>query len=601
MDSPIEEIKSRLDIVEVVGQYLKLRKTGANFSALCPFHSEKSGSFFVSPTRQTWRCFGCQKGGDMFTFIQEIESVEFGDALRILAGKAGVELKKPSLQDKEIKTERQRFYDACELAVRFYERQLQESRTGREAKKYLLDRGLSEESIASWRIGYSPDSWQGLHDFLASEGYDDSEIIGAGLAAASSGGRVYDRFRGRIMFPIFDFNSQAIGFGGRIFKNDKEGSASVQGYGEVKEAKYLNTTNTLLYDKSRVLYGLDRAKFEIRKLNACILVEGYTDVIMSAQAGVKNVAASSGTALTPFQLKILKRFTDNIILGYDMDLAGDTANRRGIDLALAEGFNVSVARPPYEGKDPADVIAIDPEEWKKAVANTQSIMEFHFDRAFAANDRATPLGRKSIAQALLPAIKTIPNAVEQAYWLQRIADRLEVRDIHYEEYLREELKKVKITEYISDNRNAAAIPARPREKRLEERILVLVIKFPKLAATIGGPAESFFSETARKIICGTRSGENYDGADLAGQEKNLFDALAIEAESETIDERAAAGEVEFQLGRVKDALFKQSLTKISRELLAAESRSDTAAAGRLREEFNLLSKSAAQNGPKAEK
>ncbi|UMX48214.1 MAG: DNA primase [Candidatus Nealsonbacteria bacterium DGGOD1a] len=608
MDSPIEEIKSRLDIVDIVGQYLKLRKTGANFSALCPFHSEKSGSFFVSPARQTWRCFGCQKSGDIFTFIQEIEGVEFGDALRILAAKAGVELKRQTREAVEMKTERQRLYDVCELASRFFEKQLEASAIGKKAKEYLLGRGLSEKSISMWRIGYSPDAWQGLHDFLASEGYTDAEIIAAGLAGSGNGGRVYDRFRGRIMFPIFDFNSQVVGFGGRIFENkskdDSKGSAAealAKAVG-VKEAKYLNTTNTLLYDKSRILYGLDRAKLAIRKSNACVLVEGYTDVIMSAQAGVENVAASSGTALTAMQLKMIKRFTDNIVLGYDMDIAGDTANRRGIDLALAQGFNVSVARPPFEGKDPADVIAQSPEEWRKAVANTRTIMDFYFDRAFAADDKNTPQGRKKIVGFVLPVIKMIPNAVEQAYWLQKIADRLEVRDIHYEDYLRQELKKVKLNEYISEGvNNAVSAPALPREKRLEERLLALSIKYPKIAGLIEKPALDSFSASAKEIIEKIKTVENFNGEGLGNGAKDLYEAIFMEAESETIDEKAAVGEAEFHSGRIKGILFKNSLANLSRELLEAEKKGDAQTAARLRDQFNLLAKSSAQIPPKSEK
>ncbi|MFA6376384.1 MAG: CHC2 zinc finger domain-containing protein [Candidatus Paceibacterota bacterium] len=615
MDPQIEEIKSRLDIVELVGQYIKLRKTGANFSARCPFHNEKSGSFFVSPTRQTWRCFGCQKGGDIFTFVQEIEGLEFGDALRILAAKAGVELKKLSRQMVELKTERERLYDVCELATKFFEKQLAASVAGKEVQKYLLGRGLSPESVSKWRIGYSPDSWQGLHDFLASEGYTDNEIIAAGLAGSSSGGRTYDRFRGRIMFPIFDFNSQVVGFGGRIFESKSKGEvkpaaakgfgeakpASTQGFGEAKEAKYLNTTNTLLYDKSRILYGLDRAKVAVRRQNSCVLVEGYTDVIMSSQAGVENVAASSGTALTPFQLKILKRFTDNIILGYDMDLAGDTANRRGIDLALAQGFNVSVARPPFEGKDPADVIALDPQEWCKAVENTQTIMEFYFDRAFSIGDKATPQGRKKIVDYVLPVIKVIPNAVEQAFWLQKMADRLEVRDIHYEEYLREELKKVKLNEYVSGSDREAASPARPRQQRLEERILALVVKFPKTADFISPEVVGFFSAPARAIIEAIKASSDYSGQGIEGEAKDFYEAVFMEAESETIDERAAKEEVEFHAERIKKTLFKKSLAKLSCEMLDAEKRQDHESARRLGENFNSLSISAAKDGQKPEK
>jgi len=373
LTSPIDEIKNRLDIVEVVGSYIKLQRAGANFRALCPFHSEKTPSFFVSPARQIWHCFGCGKGGSIFNFIMEIEGVEFGDALRILAQRAGVELKR---QPPELRTQRQRLYEISEWATRFFEKQLEGSSLGKEAKKYLLSRGINEESIKKWRIGYSPDTWEGLSNFLVSKGYKKEELEQAGLAIKSDQGSFYDRFRGRIIFPIFDLNSQVVGFSGRIFKT-------------TDPAKYINTPNTLIYDKSRILYGLDKAKVEIRKKESCILVEGNTDVIITQQAGWENAVATSGTALTPFQLKILKRYSDNLLIAFDMDLAGETATKRGIDLAQTQGFNIKVVRLP-EGKDPAETIAMNPNQWEKAINSAVSILDFYFETAFAKADPKTP-------------------------------------------------------------------------------------------------------------------------------------------------------------------------------------------------------------------
>jgi len=592
MDSPVEEIKNRLDIAEFVGQYVKLKKTGANLSALCPFHSEKSGSFFVSPARQTWKCFGCGKGGDIFTFVQEIEGVEFGDALRILAAKAGVELKRQTRESAQMKTERQRLYEACELAARFFEKQLSLSKAGAAAKKYLLDRGFSEKSIAAWRLGWAPSSWQGLHDFLASQGFTDKEIVGAGLAAASAGGRVYDRFRGRIMFPIFDFNSQTVGFGGRVFEGAPDGARETGVPPAAAEPKYLNTARTALYDKSRLLYGLDRAKVAIRRADACVLVEGYADAIMSVQAGVENAVATSGTALTEDHLKIIKRFTNNLILGYDLDLAGENASRRGIDMARVAGFDVRVARPAIPGKDPADVAAADPREWQRAVAEAKSIMEFYFDRAFAAGDKNFPAGRKKIVDFILPAIKIIPNAIEQAFWLQKIADKMEARDIHYEEYLRQELKKVRINQNgpaaTAVSRASFAANSKSRETRLEERILTLAVKFPAHIGLVGD-APDFFTAEGKEIAARLRAG-GFPKGEIAGKVGQYYETLFIAAENETVGEAAAAEEIEFHVAAIRENLLKDSLARCARDLIRAETAGDLETAGNLREKYNKLCK-----------
>ena len=310
INSPVDEIKSRLDVVDVVGGYIRLSKAGRNYRALCPFHSEKTPSFFVSPERQMWYCFGCQKGGSIFDFVMQMDGLEFGDALKVLAQRAGVELKKidPKLSAKW-KTEKTRLYEICELAAKFFERQLEAGKTGQSVQKYLKERGLKSKTIQEWRIGYGPDKWQALSDFLKGRGYGEEEIERTGLSVRKDEiqNSNYDRFRNRIIFPIYDLNGGVVGFSGRIF-----------GEGE---PKYLNTPNTLIYDKSRVLYGLDRAKLDIRKDNFCVLVEGQMDVIMSHQAGVRNAVASSGTALTVEHLKIIKRYTENLAMAFDMDLA----------------------------------------------------------------------------------------------------------------------------------------------------------------------------------------------------------------------------------------------------------------------------------------
>ena len=346
MDSEIEQIKSRLNIVDIVGSYIKLEKAGINYRARCPFHNEKSPSFFVSPSRQLWHCFGgCNEGGDIFKFIMKIEGIEFYDALKILADKAGVELKKNPNWEKT-KSKRDTLLNISNKSTSFFMTQLEKSKIGQEAKEYLLKRGFKNETIKDWQIGYAPLNWQGLSDYLIGLGFNKQDIVDAGLAIQSQ--KFFDRFRGRIMFPIRDFNGQTIGFTGRIFKTEDD-------------AKYLNTPNTLLYDKSQALFGIDKAKLDIRKKDYCVLVEGNVDCIMSHQSGVKNCIAVSGTALTPTHLGIIKRYSNNLVLAFDMDLAGNNATKKGIDMALNNGFNVKVISMSSE-KDPADIILASGEE-----------------------------------------------------------------------------------------------------------------------------------------------------------------------------------------------------------------------------------------------
>src|SRR3989338_4462430 len=341
MEDNVSKIKERLNVVDVISGYLKVQKAGANFKAQCPFHNEKTPSFFVSPERQIWHCFGCQKGGDIFAFIKEMEGVEFPEALRILAARAGIELEE---FDSAIKDSKDCLYQICELSARFFEKQLGRSDTGQRAVGYLKSRGLEEATMAKFRLGFAPNTWDALTKYLRNSGFTEKEIIDAGMVIKrqpTTDNRqpttgIYDRFRSRIIFPISDVNGRVVGFTGGFFPAEG-GSASG---GEIKEAKYINTPQTLIYDKSRILYGLEHSRGDIRKKNKCLLVEGNMDAIMSYQAGVTNVVASSGTALTPMHLAILKRYTSNLDFCFDTDSAGALATKRGIGMALGQDFNV---------------------------------------------------------------------------------------------------------------------------------------------------------------------------------------------------------------------------------------------------------------------
>jgi len=587
ISNPIDEIKNRLDIVEVIGSYIKLQKAGANLRAVCPFHSEKKPSFFISPARQIWHCFGCGKGGDIFGFVKEIEGVEFGDALRILAQRAGVELKR---QSPELRTQRERLYEILEMACQFFEKQLEGGKTGQEAKKYLLDRGISEESLKKWRVGYAPDVWQGLSDFLTSRGYQKEEIKRAGLGLTSEKGSFYDRFRGRIIFPVFDLNSQVIGFGGRVFKEKDKAEV----------AKYVNTPQTIVYDKSRTLYGLDRAKVEIRKKNFCVLVEGYIDLIMAFQAGFENVVATSGTALTPFQLRILKRYSENLITAFDMDVAGDTATKRGIDLAQVQGFNVKIAVLP-EGMDPADLIQKNSKAWEEKIKNAKSIMDFYFESTLSKLDKATPEGKGEISKVLLPVIKRIPNRIVQSHWTNKLAKELETK----EEKIEEELKKVKFDGYSKvygiEPEEMKNLPVKSRKELIEERLVILFLKSPKCLENIEEKhIVEICSPPIKEILNNLKKNPNCNFQKFPPEIKNLFNSLSLKSEIEEIEEKNISPEIEYCLREVQIIENKNKLNEISKDIKKAEEEKDSKKIEELTKQFNSLIKSNEEKKAKKE-
>lgn len=575
--SQIEEIKNRLDIAEVVGSYVKLQKAGANMRALCPFHSEKSPSFFVSPARQTWHCFGgCGEGGDIFKFIMKIEGVEFGDALRELAQKAGVVLKSRGPQDIKIETERKRLYEVVELTAQFFEKQLTHSQKGKEVFEYLKNRGMSKESIEKWRIGYSPENGKALLQFLSERGYKEHEAGRAGLSARNDAGS-FDRFRGRIMFPVFDVNSNVVGFGGRLFE-EKEGIA-----------KYLNCPNTLLYDKSKVLYGLDKAKLETRKKDSCVLVEGYTDVIMVSQVGTENVVATSGTALTQLQLLVLKRYSDNLILAFDMDSAGDVATKRGIDLAIEEGFNIKVILMP-EGEDPADIVKKSPKEWEKILKSAVSILEFYFSTTLSKYDNSSGEGKRKISSILLPVIKRIPNKIEQSHWIRRLSKELEVS----EESIQQELLKVKGERVQRDTKKIPALKTKKRKDLLEERVISLIFKNPEYLNEIIEDRISYFSIETQEILEGLRKASSIDFAELeqvfSSQVLDFLKTVTLQAEIED-EEIDALQEFQICMQELHMLYVKEHLDIITKAIRKAEEEKDIEKVASLMKQFKDQSSS----------
>ena len=451
MNDNVSKIKERLNVVDVVSGYLKLQKAGVNFKAPCPLHNEKTPSFFVSPERQTWKCFGCSRGGSIFDFIMEMEGVEFPEALRILAARAGIELEE---FNSAIKDSKERLYQICELSARFFEKQLSHSGTGQRALEYLKGRGLEEATITKFRLGFAPNTWDALSAYLRNSGFTEKEIVDAGLVikrqeTRDTGQGIYDRFRSRIIFPISDVNGRVVGFTGRIFSAEG-GPASG---GEEQTAKYINTPQTLIYDKSRILYGLDHSRGEIRRKDKCLLVEGNMDAIMSSQAGVTNVVASSGTALTPMHLAILKRYTSNLDFCFDTDSAGVLATRRGIGMALEQDFNVkavSLDDPApslsadrqsatadegrtwggagKECKDPADYVQKYGNKWAEIVEKAKPVVEFYFEKAKKDYRPESAESKKNIVLAVAPFIKRLSSQVEKSHWISQLAYLLRIKE-----------------------------------------------------------------------------------------------------------------------------------------------------------------------------
>ena len=412
--SDTEIIKQKLSIIDIAGSYLKIERSGSSYRACCPFHNEKTPSFFISPDRGNYYCFGCGAKGDIFSLIEHLEVLDFKGALKFLADKAGVTLRGAS--DGGIsKDEKEMIYRALERATIFFEQQLGLSS---EASAYIKGRGVSEETTKAFRIGYAPTSWQSLGDALQKEGYKKDVLLQAGLIKEHEG-RTYDRFRDRVMFPITDPSGRVIGFSGRILHDDPQA------------AKYLNSPETILFKKSELLYGIDKAKDAIRAKGYSVLVEGQLDLILSHQAGITNTVASSGTALSetsdhPQALSYLFRLAPKLVFAFDGDKAGIMATYRGGSIALKTGFDVKVVPIP-SSDDPADIIAKDPTVWKELLKKTESLILFFTDRALNETKNQLERGRY-ITERIVPLIACLSNPLDRDYYIQEIARKTQLEE-----------------------------------------------------------------------------------------------------------------------------------------------------------------------------
>lgn len=464
----VEEVKQRLDIVEVIAGYVELKKAGKDYRGISPFRSEKTPSFFVSPDKQIWHDFGANEGGDVISFVMRAEGLSFPEALEMLAARAGVELKPRSGGGGMSGEKKGRLFAAVELATKFYHYQLSRNKV---ALAYLREtRGVTAETIKAFRLGYAPDGWTGFMDYASKQGFSLDELIAAGLAAKSTkshGG--YDVFRDRVMFPVMDAQGRPVGFSGRILSSDQ------------KTAKYVNTSDTPIYHKSKVLYGLSQAKDAIRELDAVIVVEGNVDVVTLWQHGQKNVVAASGTAFTIDQIKALGRLATKVKLCFDQDTAGLQATLRAIE--LGQEANVRIEVITIEGaKDPDELLQTDPEAWQKFVDDSEYAIDYLFSYAAKTHGVESGPAKKATTQFLVPVLRKLKDRIELEHYVTRLSQLVQV-DVQVVKGLVKQkvVPKTVNTKIEQEPQKPAAKTATKkltRGARLEEMFLELLIAYP---------------------------------------------------------------------------------------------------------------------------
>jgi DNA primase len=619
MNSDIEQIKSRLNVVDILGEYIKLDKAGANWRAVCPFHNEKSPSFMVNEEKQIWHCFGCQKGGDVFTFVMEMEGLEFQEALKNLAEKAGVQLQ--SYNPKKAQ-EKNKTSEILELATKFYETQLWKGEGQKKIMGYLRERGLNDETIKEFRLGYAPLGWRNVLNFLTGRGYSAQEILQTGLLVQKTKNNeqrtinnnentnsnvdhwslspddCYDRFRDRIIFPIADYSGKVLGY-----------SARVSPGGDESQAKYVNSPETQVYHKSRVLYGLDRAKAEIKKQDFVLLVEGQMDVIASHQAGIANTVAVSGTALTQDQIVILKRYTKNIKMFFDMDSAGENATKKSVKLCLANDMSVRIVNLD-NGKDAAEMAKADPEKLKENVEQALPAMEYFFKKTFQKFDKNNAEDKKKITEELLDMIVNLENEVEKNHWVKKLADDLNVT----ESALTDELKKINLKDRITNSNSTLENISEKADKKnitkkemLTRELIGLMLACPIIWQEVVKIKEENNLDLGDSLYdLMIKIGENvafkFDaflgeiGEQREAQEKaqKLFVAkkyrLDLNNNSEEINIENPLEELKHCIFEIKKEEKREALNQISLDLKVAEERGDNEAKMFLRQESDRLTK-----------
>lgn len=588
MAGDVAEVKAKTDIVDVIGERLELKRAGRNFKAVCPFHNEKTPSFMVSPELQTFKCFGCGEAGDVFTFLEKYEGMEFSEALKRLADKAGVALTRQSFGDRG---ERDKLYEINALAQKFYSYILKEHPSGKAALDYLKEkRGLSDETINTFQLGYCPNVPFAARKFLVEKHkIDHRDIVTSGIAYARSGGSLADRFRGRVIFPLFDPRGNIIGFAGRILPSD-----------EGKDlAKYINTPETPIYHKGSNLYGLNITRSDIKRSGEVIVVEGELDLISLYQAGIKNVVAIKGTAITEDQVRLISRYAKKIIVMLDADLAGDAAARRGIAMAGNMGISLGVTRLG-KYKDPDEAAKADIQFLKKAIANPTDVWEFIIDSVTEKLNLESGEGKAQASRELVPVLHEIEDKIVQAHYAKYLADKLDVPENAVDTAIREYKNTKKVTTPVVAANEILEPKSQTRREKLEERLLVIVFQHNM----------DFFAEIPKDIVTTSKYKKIVDHAEnfleKSDYDPKLFQGFLPDELRETfsnilmleIGDEADFKNSDREFATVSRELLELDLRQKQKELINTMKRLEKSAEN---EELAVAQKEFAQNTRKLKK
>lgn len=578
----VDLIKQKVDVADLIASYIPIKRAGRNFKANCPFHNEKSPSFVISPERQIWHCFGCAKGGDIFTFVQEYERADFPEALKLLADRAGIKLTKNVFRSQQDER-KNRIYEINHLSSQFYHYLLTEHKSGENALKYVLEkRGLTKAIVSTFLIGFAPRQGSALTDYLIKKkGYTKDELLEAGVATFR-GGRIYDFFQNRLMFPIDDSRGNILAFSGR-------------GLTDEAIPKYINTKETPVYIKGDTVFGLFQAKEAIKKEGKVILMEGEFDVISSFKEGILNTVAVKGTALTENQIRLLKRFATKIVFCFDTDPAGTEAQRRSISLISKEGINASVVIPP-QGKDPDELLKENPLLFKKALKNEVNIYDFIIESSVQNEDPTTVEGKRHIMSRTMSYISDIENEIVKEHYLKKLASLL---NTSYESVVKEAEKKK--TPEKKEERVAPPKNKKSRQEMVEDHLLTLILQSqrPKdaMAAAINildtvdlttPNPRSIFNTLKEYFITSDTLSVAEISTLLHESVLPAFDLYFLVPIAQFPSEEIHLLEVEKIALSVKQSAVKDRLKVLSDRMKTAEGKQDEDELQKLREEFSTL-------------